>query len=115
MVAMDSEAVRNRVALRGEGVRNKGANPEDAVALGKAIGFALRHADLTPQEAAHAMGYADESSLCRWLKGDPHDTPKMAKLLALPRFREGFALACARECPDVVVKTTIEIPDRRTA
>jgi hypothetical protein len=97
------------VAMRGEGVRKKVANPETVKRIGAAIESALDYADLTRQEAAFRMGYADETSLARWISGA--EPPNLAKLIDLgPRFEQGLLIAIGRGCGlGVRVKTTIEL------
>lgn len=93
------------VAMKGEAVGNPVASP-DAEALGRDIAQALHDAGYTPQAAAFAMGYRDESTLNRWTRGV--ETPKFQKLFALPRFRKCFVFVQAGHCDGLVIRRQIE-------
>jgi transcriptional regulator with XRE-family HTH domain len=100
--------------MRGEGIRRNPAKPEDLRILAAAITAALAYAGLTRQEAAHVLGYADETTVTRWAKGsDPN--PNVAKLWTLgARFRQGLIIALAASCESGVrVHTVVELVNDR--
>ena len=81
-------------AMRGESVRRNPADVEDRRAQGAEIDAALKFAKLTRQEAAYAMGYADDYTINRWISGA--ENPNFVKLRTLGAlFRRGLLIAQA--------------------
>lgn len=91
--AMTATTSSNAAAAGGATSRKNFA--ADARFVGQLLTDAIRHSDLTPQEAAFAMGYADQSALSRWMSGA--DVPQMLlRWLSLPQLRRGLLIAIAR-------------------
>jgi hypothetical protein len=108
------ETPRKMLAMRGEGVRKKLANPDEARALGRVIERAIEIVGSTKQDIADALGYTDQSALSRWISGV--ETPQMAKLWALPQLKSGLLLAFAEAAGDVAeidVRTIVTVARRR--
>jgi hypothetical protein len=99
-----------RVALRREGVRKNVAEPAEGRLVGQVIGRALELAGLSRQEVAFTMGYADESSLCRWIAGV--ETPQFARLWQVAPLRPALVLAWAEHTEDIEVTTQISVRRR---
>jgi transcriptional regulator with XRE-family HTH domain len=79
--------------------------------VGRRVERALSLARLTQQEAAYAMGYADQGVVSRWCSG--LERPHFDKLYALDGFTIAWVLALAEGTPEIDVETTIRI--RRVA
>ena len=73
--------------------------------IGRAVGRALRLADLTVKEAAAAMGMADHAQLSRWMAGT--DRPLLDRLFAVPALRSPLVIALAELVETVEVETVI--------
>lgn len=111
------------LAMRGEGVRKKVASEAARRELGACIAEGLADAGYTPKSAGLSMGYADDTTVNRWING-ADETPNIAKLDELPRlpgrpsFKRAFSIARARRCDELRVTTTITDapePEARTA
>jgi ribosome-binding protein aMBF1 (putative translation factor) len=100
---------RKMLAMRGESLRKRLADPDIVRLLGRAIERALERADLTKQDAAHRMGYEDQSALSRWISGA--ETPQIARLWTLGEdFQRALVIELASACQvGVKVRTTIEL------
>ena len=79
--------------------------------VGRAIERALVLANLTKQEASHAMGYADQSKLSRWIAGDDTAPPQFHKLLSIESLRPWIPVALAEVCAsdECDVETTVRV------
>jgi hypothetical protein len=103
------------LAMRGESTVKK---LDDAARfVGSLFGNAVRHADLTKEEAGGLIGYGDGSYLARWISGV--EVPIfLARFLANPQLRRGFVIALAEVKGDAVrVSTVVEIdhPEKEAA
>lgn len=80
--------------------------------IGRAIECALEASGISKQEASYAMGYANQSSLAKWISGE--ETPQFAKLWSIPRLRTPLVIALASACDtDVEVRTVVTVMQRR--
>lgn len=75
--------------------------------IGERIERALILANLSKQEASFLMGYADQSTLSRWIAGV--ERAQMDRLFAIPQLRVPLVVAFAELAEGVQVSTTITI------
>lgn len=110
-ISQQLDAVHPRmIAMRGEGLRRNPAIADDRRQQGEEIDTALKAAKITRQEAAYQLGYADASSIDRWIAGT--ENPNFAKLRTLgPRFRRQLWLAQAESIGGVRIEHVVRIPD----
>jgi hypothetical protein len=99
--------------VSGETLRKRLAEGDDSSQIGRVIERALTLANLTKQEVAHAMGYADQSALSRWIAGV--ETAQMAKLWRVRALRGALVVALAEAAQDDVEVRTVVTLKRRTA
>ena len=81
-----------------------------AEGIGQAVERAITLARLTKQDVAFRMGYADQSTLARWISGV--ETPSFARLWMVEDLRAPLAVALA-ELAQCEVETVVRI--KRTA
>jgi hypothetical protein len=80
----------------------------DGPSIGRVIERAIVLAGLTKQELAHAMGYADQSALSRWISGA--EAAQIAKLWAVRALRGALVIAMAEASrADVEVQTVVTL------
>lgn len=104
------ESVRDRLAdvhpqMAGFGPQKSG------LLVGQLIARAFDYAGLEVKEAAAAMGYAEPTTVYRWLSG--REQPNFDKLLTLgEKFQEGLVIGLATACASVRVETTVRVERR---
>jgi hypothetical protein len=98
-------------AMRGESLRRNPANEHQRRVVGGEIDAALTFANISRKAAAHEMGYADDSTINRWISGA--ENPNFAKLYELgPTFRRGLLVAQARSIgAGVAVQTVVTVTE----
>jgi predicted transcriptional regulator len=103
---------RKTLAMGGESLRKPLA--EDLKrAIGAAIARALVLADMTKQDAAHRMGYEDQSALSRWISGA--ETPQFARLFEVAELRTPLVVALAEIVNSDEIEISTHITVRRRA
>lgn len=82
--------------------------------IGRLVERAIKLLDLTKQDAAFQMGYADQGTVSRWCSGV--ERPCFDKLFVIDGFEDAWVLAIAERNPSMEVETTVTIRRlRRTA
>lgn len=81
------------------------------VQLGPVIERAIALSGMTKDQAADALGYADQSVLAKWIAGT--ENPQINRIWAAPALRPWFLLALAESAKEEIeVETTFRLRRR---
>lgn len=96
-----------RVGLRSEAKADRKPLADLRPAIGRLVNRALQLMNLTKQEAAYEMDYADAGTISRWCAGT--ERPAFDKLFTLDGFARAYVLAIAEQDPHLEAYTTIRM------